>query len=111
MMNSSYIDELEQRLHVFTSEWEETLKRKIFFWRVRLLSGFVLSLVVPIAFPAASWLWLVVMGMSAGSLFSLLKAESDMKKHVFRCREHIRQARITDNAIDAHAVSFEKSPF
>jgi len=109
IMNSSYIDELEKRLHVFTSEWEETLKRRIFFWRARLLGGFVLSLLIPLVFPAFSWLWLVVMGMSAGSLFSLLKADSDMKKHISRCKEHIRQARIIDNVPEKYRVSFGKT--
>lgn len=56
--------------------------------------GFVVSLGVPLVFPSFSWLWLVVMGMSAGSLFSLLKSNLNMQKHVSACREHIRNARI-----------------
>ena len=70
------------------------MKKRVFLWRVRLLVGVVLSLVVPVLFPDFYWLWLVVMGMSAGSLFSLLKMNADMRKHVSVCREHIRNARI-----------------
>lgn len=96
-MNSSYIDELEERLAEFTSDWEAVLKKRVLLWRVRLLIGFVLSLVVPLLFPDLSWLWLVVMGMSAGSLFSLFKSNLNMQKHVNACREHIRNARIYEN--------------
>ena len=59
--------------------------------------GVVLSLVLPLVFPNFYWLWLVVMGMSAGSLFALLKTNADMKKHVTACREHIRNARLQEN--------------
>ena len=97
IMNSSYIDELEERLAEFTSDWEAVLKKRVLLWRVRLLIGFVLSLVVPLLFPNLSWLWLVVMGMSAGSLFSLFKSNLNMQKHVNACREHIRNARIYEN--------------
>ena len=93
-MNSSYIDELEQRLANFSQDWEEALKKRVMLWRVRLLVGIVLSLLIPLAFPLLHWLWLVVMGLSAGSLFALLKSNADMKKHVNSCREHIRNARM-----------------
>ena len=63
-------------------------------WRVRLLVGIVLSLALPVVFPSFYWLWLVVMGLSAGSLFALLKTNADMKKHVNACKEHIRNARL-----------------
>ena len=63
-------------------------------WRVRLLVGVVLSLVLPSILPNLYWLWLVVMAMSAGSLFALLKCNADMKKHVNACRQHIRNARL-----------------
>lgn len=96
-MNSNYIDELEERLAEFTSDWERALKKRIFLWRVRLMIGFALSLVIPLVFPDLSWLWLVVMGMSAGSLFSLFKSNINMQKHANACREHIRNARIYEN--------------
>ena len=60
--------------------------------------GFVLSLLVPLIFPALSWLWLVVMGMSAGSLFSIFKSNINMQKHTNACREHIRNARIYEKS-------------
>jgi len=93
-MNSSYIDKLEQRLANFSEDWEEALGKRVMLWRVRLLIGVVFSLVVPMVFPNLYWLWLVVMGVSAGSLFALLKTNADMKKHVSACREHIRNARL-----------------
>lgn len=93
-MNTSYIDELEQRLANFSEDWEEALEKRILLWRVRLFVGVVLSLVVPMLFPSLYWLWLVVMGLSAGSLFALLKSNADMRKHVAACREHIRNARL-----------------
>ncbi len=96
-MNSSYIDELEERLANFSQDWEEALKKRVMLWRVRLLVGIVLSLVLPLLFPRLYWLWLVVMGLSAGSLFALLKCNADMKKHVNACREHIRNARLHGN--------------
>ena len=96
-MNSSYIDELEQRLANFSEDWEDALRKRITLWRVRLLLGVVLSLVLPVMFPSLHWLWLVVMGLSAGSLFALLKSNADMKKHVTACREHIRNARLQGN--------------
>jgi len=96
-MNSSYIDELEQRLANFSEDWEEALKKRTTVWRVRLLVGVVLSLVLPTVFPTLYWLWLVVMGLSAGSLFALLKTNADMRKHVSACREHIRNARLHGN--------------
>lgn len=93
-MNSSYIDELEKQLSDFTADWEEALKKRVFAWRVRLIVGVVLSLLVPVFFPALFWLWLVVLGMSAGSLYSLLKSNVKMRKHMDSCREHIRNARL-----------------
>jgi len=96
-MNSSYIDELEQRLANFSEDWEEALKKRVLLWRVRLMIGIALSLVLPLAFPNLYWLWLVVMGLSAGSLFALLKTNADMKKHVTACRQHIRNARLQGN--------------
>ena len=95
-MNSSYIDELEQRLANFSEDWEVALRKRILLWRVRLLVGVLCSLVVPLMFPKLYWLWLVVMGLSAGSLFALLKSNADMKKHVTACREHIRNARLQE---------------
>ena len=93
-MNSSYVDELEQRLANFSQDWEEALRKRVQLWRVRLLVGVVLSLALPQLFPSLYWLWLVVMGLSAGSLFALLKCNSNMNRHVNACREHIRNARI-----------------
>lgn len=93
-MNSSYLDELERQLSEFSSDWEEALRKRIVVWRVRLLIGVALSLAVPLLFPNLFWLWLVVLGMSAGSLFSLLKSNVKMRKHMDSCREHIRNARI-----------------
>lgn len=100
IMNSSYIDELERRLTSFMSDWEDALRKRVILWRVRLLIGVVLSLVLPLFIPNFYWLWLVVMGMSAGSLFSLLKMNADMRKHVSVCREHIRNARIYEGCSD-----------
>jgi hypothetical protein len=96
-MNSSYVDELERQLADFSSDWEQALSKRIFAWRVRLLIGVTLSLIVPWIFPDLFWLWLVVLGMSAGSLFSLLKSNANMRKHVNSCREHIRNARIQED--------------
>ncbi len=96
-MNSSYIDELEQRLSNFTEDWEEALKKRVLLWRVRLFVGIILSLLLPVVFPSLYWLWLVVMGLSAGSLFALLKTNADMKKHVCACKEHIRNARLQED--------------
>ena len=96
-MNSSYIDELEKQLADFSSDWEESLRKRVLAWRVRLVVGVVLSLIVPLLFPNLFWLWLVVLGMSAGSLFSLLKSNAKMRKHMNSCREHIRNARISED--------------
>lgn len=93
-MNSSYIDELEQQLIAFSNDWEAALNKRAMVWRVRLLIGVVLSLIVPLLFPDLFWLWLVVLGMSAGSLFTLLKSNAKMKKHMSSCRERIRNARM-----------------
>ena len=98
-MNSSYVDELERQLANFSSDWEDALKKRVFAWRVRLLIGVVLSLIVPWLFPDLFWLWLVVLGMSAGSLFALLKSNANMQKHVNSCREHIRNARIQEDIL------------
>lgn len=97
-MNSSYIDELEERLAEFSADWERALRKRIFLWRVQLLIGFAVSMLMPLLFPMLSWLWLVVLGMSAGSLFSLFKSNINMQKHVNACREHIRNARIYENS-------------
>ena len=96
-MNSSYIDELEKQLSAFSADWEEALSKRVFLWRVRFLIGVVLSLVAPLFFPNLFWLWLIVLGMSAGSLFALLKSNVKMKKHIDSCREHIRNARIKED--------------
>jgi hypothetical protein len=96
-MNSSYVDELERQLSDFSADWEEALSKRVLAWRVRLLIGVVLSLVVPWLFPNLFWLWLIVLGMSAGSLFSLLKSNAKMRKHIYLCREHIRNARISED--------------
>ena len=37
-MNSSYVDELERQLADFSSDWEQALSKRVFAWRVRLLS-------------------------------------------------------------------------
>ena len=95
-MNSSYVDELERQLSDFSSDWEDALKKRIFAWRVRLLIGVALSLLVPWLYPDLFWLWIVVLGMSAGSLFSLLKSNVKMQKHMASCREHIRKARMEE---------------
>ena len=96
-MNSSYVDELERQLSDFSADWEEALSKRVIAWRVRLLIGVVLSLIVPWLFPNLFWLWLIVLGMSAGSLFSLLKSNAKMRKHMNSCREHIRNARIRED--------------
>ena len=95
-MNSSYVDELEKQLSDFSADWEEALEKRILAWRVRLLVGVTLSLIVPWLFPGLFWLWLIVLGMSAGSLFALLKSNVKMQKHMDSCREHIRKARMDE---------------
>lgn len=93
-INEEDIAQLERELRTFENSWEDEQQRLTIRWRFILISGLIGTLLAVFFFPAAWWVGLALVGYSAGSLFRMLKDQSQTTQRLNEHRDELRLARL-----------------